>query len=145
MEINANAPVITRDEILIKASLTKVWNMFINIKHWPRWNKDISDASAPPTLAVGKSFRWSTAGMNITSTIGELVPEQRIGWSGTVQGILGIHVWSFLPVKEGVLVKTAESLEGEPVLSQKQNLQPALDKSIRFWLQSLKAAVESHI
>jgi uncharacterized protein YndB with AHSA1/START domain len=145
MEINADAPVITRDEILIKAPLTKVWNMFTNIKHWPRWNKDITDASAPPTLAVGKPFRWSTAGMNITSTIGELIPEQRIGWSGPVQGILGIHVWSFLLVEDGVLVKTAESREGEPVLSQKQNLQLALDKSIRFWLESLKAAVESHI
>ena len=145
MEINANAPVITRDEILIKGSLTKVWNMFSNIKHWPRWNKDITDASAPPTLAVGKSFRWSTAGMNITSTIGELVPVQRIAWSGPVQGIMGIHVWSFSKVADGVLVNTAESWEGEPVLAQKLYLQHTLNKSIRFWLESLKAAVESHI
>jgi hypothetical protein len=31
MDIDRNAPVITRDEIQIKASLNTVWNLFTNI------------------------------------------------------------------------------------------------------------------
>jgi uncharacterized membrane protein len=44
MDIDQNAPVITRDEILIKAPLTTVWNLFTNINAWPDWHKEIQSA-----------------------------------------------------------------------------------------------------
>jgi hypothetical protein len=81
--------------------------------------------------------------MNIASTIGELVPQQRIAWSGPSHGIMGIHVWHFSAVEDGVLVQTEESWDGEPVRLQVDFLQHALDQSIRSWLESLKRAVES--
>jgi uncharacterized membrane protein len=143
MDIDRNAPVITRDEIVIKAPPGTVWNLFININAWPEWNKEIESASLLSPLAVGSVFHWSTAGMIIASTIGELIPQQRIAWSGLVQGILGIHVWQFTAVEDGVLVQTEESWDGEPVRLQVGFLQKALDQSIRSWLESLKRAVES--
>jgi len=143
MDIDRNAPVITRDEIQIKASLDTVWNLFTNISAWPDWNKEIESASLQTPLTVGSIFQWSTAGLNITSTIGELIPKELVAWSGLVQGIMGIHVWNFSVVEDRVLVKTEESWDGEPVRLQVDFLQQALDQSIRSWLESLKCAAES--
>lgn len=80
---------------------------------------------------------------NITSTIGELIPEQRIVWSGPAQGIKGIHVWTFTPIQNGVLVKTEESWGGEPVKQNLEFLQQALSKSIKTWLENLKREAEA--
>jgi len=109
MDINSSAPVITHDEIVINSSLRKVWNLFTDISRWSEWNKDIASSSVQSPLDIGTVFNWSTAGMNISSTIGEFIPLQRIAWSGLVQGIMGIHVWSFNTIEHGVLVKTHES------------------------------------
>jgi hypothetical protein len=80
--------------------------------------------------------------LNIISTVGELIPKERIAWSGLVQGIMGIHVWNFSVIEDGVLVKTEESWEGEPVRLQIDFLQHALDQSIRSRLESLKREAE---
>lgn len=143
MDINHNAPVITRDDILIKAPLSTVWNLFTSIPAWPNWNKAIERASLQTPLAVGSVFYWSTAGMEIASTIGELIPQKRIAWSGLVQGIMGVHVWRFTQVEDGALVQTEESWDGEPVRLQVDFLQRALDQSIRSWLESLMQEAES--
>ncbi len=142
MDIDRNAPVITRDEIVIAAPLSSVWDLFTDISSWTGWYKEIDSARLDAPLAVGAVFNWTTAGLNIASTVGELIPQQRIAWSGTVQGIVGIHVWRFIPAEDGVLVQTEESWDGEPVRQQRNFTQQALDQSIRSWLESLKRAAE---
>jgi len=42
-----------------------------------------------------------------------------------------------------VLVRTAESWEGDPVTAQPEALQAALDESLRAWLENLKRKAES--
>jgi len=144
MDIDQNAPVITRDEIVIAAPVGTVWNLFADISAWLDWNKDIESASLDGPLSVGATFRWRTAGMDITSTVDEWVPQQGVAWSGLVQGILGIHVWRFTPVAGGTLVQTEESWDGEPVRAAQPGLmQQALDRSIRSWLESLKREADS--
>ncbi len=144
MDIDRNAPAITRDEIFIAAPPSMVWDLFTDIPSWPEWHSDISSASLEGPLTAGTVFRWSTAGLdNIASTIGEVVPEQRIAWSGPAQGIMGIHVWTFTAVQNGVLVETEESWSGEPVLQQLEVAQQGLDQSIRSWLENLKREAEA--
>lgn len=144
MDIDRNAPAITQDEIFIAASLDTVWDLFTDISRWPEWHSDVSSARLEGPLAAGTVFRWSTAGLDdIASTIGEMIPEQRIAWSGPAQGIMGIHVWTFTAVQNGVLVKTEESWSGEPVLQQLEAAQQGLDQSIRSWLENLKREAEA--
>ncbi len=144
MDIDRNAPAITHDEIFIAAPPSMVWDLFTNIPGWPEWHSDISSASLEGPLTAGTVFRWSTAGLdNIASTIGEVVPEQRIAWSGPAQGIMGIHVWTFTAVQNGVLVEAEESWSGEPVLQQLEVAQQGLDQSIRSWLENLKREAEA--
>ena len=41
MDIDATAPVITRDEILIDAPLDAVWRIQTNISAWPTWRPEV--------------------------------------------------------------------------------------------------------
>ena len=112
MEINSNAPIVSRHEVAINAPLESVWCVFTGIDSWPEWNPDITKATAAGPIAVGTVIHWETAGMAIPSAIGEVVPLKKIAWDGETGGILGIHVWTFLPTAEGAHVRTEESWEG---------------------------------
>ena len=142
MEINEDAPVITRDEILIEAPIETIWEIQTNIADWPSWQPDVDAAQTEGPLDVGSVFRWQTAGLDITSTVEEIDAPRRIGWGGPAQGIVAVHVWTLEPQDEGVLVHTEESWEGDPVTAQVETLQGALDASLRAWLENLKRTAE---
>jgi hypothetical protein len=63
-------------------------------------------------------------------------------WGGSAQGIVAVHAWSLDEQEDGVLVRTAESWEGEPARAQMETLQGALDASLRNWLENLKRTAE---
>jgi uncharacterized protein YndB with AHSA1/START domain len=143
MDINENAPVITRDEILIDAPLERVWGLHTDISSWSEWLPDIDASTIEGPLAVGTVFRWQTYSLSIESTIQEIDPLRRIVWSGPAQGITAIHVWTMTPSVDGVVVRTEESWDGDPVRAQPKEMQQALDGSLRAWLQSLKEKAET--
>ena len=145
MDIDRDAPVITHGEILIAAPLATIWNIQTNIPSWPTWQPDVSAASIDGPLAVGTVFHWQTGGLSITSTIQEIEPQRRIVWSGPAQGIEAVHVWTLTPGENGVRVHTEESWNGEPVRSQLDTMQHALDQSLKAWLENLKRAAEASI
>jgi len=142
MDINEDAPVITRDEILIEAPIETAWEIQTNIDEWASWQPEVSGAHAEGPLEVGSVFRWQTAGLDISSTVEEIESARRIVWGGSAQGIVAVHVWEFEPWNEGVLVRTAESWEGDPVTANVETLQKALDGSLHAWLENLKRAAE---
>jgi uncharacterized protein YndB with AHSA1/START domain len=142
MDINPDAPVITRDEILISAPIETIWDIQPDVANWPEWQPDVDSARGDGPLAVGSVFRWQTAGLDISSTVEELEAPRRIVWGGPAQGIVAVHVWTLDEQDGGVLVRTAESWEGDPVVAQPEGLQAALDASLRAWLENLKRAAE---
>jgi uncharacterized protein YndB with AHSA1/START domain len=142
MDINANAPVITRDEILISAPIQTVWDVQTDIAGWPSWQRDVDGAQAHGPLAAGSVFTWQTAGLDITSTVEEVDAPRRIVWGGPAQGIVAVHVWTLDEHDGSVLVRTAESWEGDPVSAQPEPMQAALDASLRAWLENLKREAE---
>jgi uncharacterized protein YndB with AHSA1/START domain len=142
MDINNDAPVITRDEILISAPIQTIWDIQTDVASWPSWQPEVDGAEADSPLTVGSVFRWQTAGLDITSTVEEIEPPRRIVWGGPAQGIVAVHVWTLDEQDDGVLVKTAESWEGDPVTAQPEALQAALDGSLRNWLENLKRTAE---
>jgi len=143
MDIDRNAPVITRDEILIAAPLETIWNVQTNIPSWPTWQPEVDAASMDGPLAVGTVFHWQTSGLHITSTIQEIEPQRRIVWTGPAQGIEAVHVWTLAPDENGVRVHTEESWNGEPVRSQLATMQRVLDQSLKAWLENLKRTAEA--
>lgn len=111
MDINLNAPIIARHDISISASLETVWELMTRIAAWPEWNPDIRRAEPTGPIAVGTIFHWETAGLAISSVLGEFVPLKRLAWSGEADGVTAIHVWTFAPNAKGTYVHTEESWE----------------------------------
>ena len=127
MDVNHNAPVVVELDVLIRAAPGTVWQLHTGIDRWSDWNPHIERAKLRGPLRVGASFDWSTAGLEITSTIGEFVPQRRIAWGGRTHDIDGLHVWTFTPQPGGVLVRTEESWDGDPVRADPANLRTALE------------------
>ncbi|MFD0268060.1 SRPBCC family protein [Streptomyces sp. NPDC127106] len=142
--IDETAPAIVRLSTVIDAPLATVWELHTDIAAWPTWNPDIDRARPHGPLALGSSFSWRTGGLDITSTVHELVPGQRIVWGGPASGITGVHVWAFEQDGDHVTVRTEESWSGDPVEAAVDELRKALHDSLESWLGHLKSRAEQH-
>ncbi|MEU6705404.1 SRPBCC family protein [Streptomyces wuyuanensis] len=140
--IDSTAPVVVSLTRVVDAPLATVWQLHTGIDDWPLWNTGIDRAVLNGPAAVGTDFTWRTHGLDITSTIHELVPERRIVWGGTVEGIVGIHAWTFEQTGDHVVVHTEESWSGAPVDAAADELATALRTSLESWLDCLKARAE---
>lgn len=145
--IDETAPVITRDDIVIHAPISRIWHIQTDVESWPAWQPGVTsvDKQTDGPLRPGSSWVWSAEGLEgITSTVKQVDPKRRIVWGGPAAGITAIHVWTFEPTKEGVVVHTEESWTGEPVDADTEYLQEALDASLDQWLHNLKRRAERH-
>lgn len=112
MEINYNGPITYSAEKWIPVPLDIAWDVQINIAEWSKWNTEISRVQLNGPVAPGTTFRWKAGGAPIISEIQEVIPKQRITWTGRMLGIRAIHSWTFEKREDGVQVKTEESFEG---------------------------------
>ncbi|MFE5808953.1 SRPBCC family protein [Streptomyces sp. NPDC056491] len=140
--IDESAPVIVRLSTVIDAPLESVWALHTDIAAWPLWNPDVVRVEAEGPLRPGGSFSWHTHGLDITSTVRELVPGERIVWGGPAAGITGVHVWTFEQDGGRTAVRTEESWSGAPVEAAADDLHKALHDSLESWLSHLKSRAE---
>ncbi|MFJ7586818.1 SRPBCC family protein [Streptomyces sp. NPDC097617] len=140
--IDESAPVIVRLSTVIDAPPERVWDLHTRIDAWPGWNTHIDRAALDGPLAPGSSFGWKTHGLDITSTLLEVVPGERVVWGGPANGIDGVHVWTFERTGSRTLVRTEESWSGAPVEAATEELRRALHDSLTAWLATLKARAE---
>lgn len=143
--IDETAPAIVRLSTTIDAPLETVWALHTGIAAWPAWNPDIDQAELDGPLLPGSSFAWRTHGLDISSTVYELVPGERIVWGGPAAGITGIHVWAFEQSGGRVTVRTEESWSGDPVAAAADELTKALHDSLENWLAHLKSRAEQPV
>ncbi|MFF5006549.1 SRPBCC family protein [Streptomyces phaeochromogenes] len=150
--VDEDAPVVVRLSTTVDAPLATVWALHTDIGSWADWNTDIDSVDFDGPLAPGASFRWLTHGLDITSTIREVVPGERIVWGGPAHGIEGVHVWTFEENGEGtskaatgertVTVRTEESWAGAPIEERPEEMREALRQSLESWLSHLRAEAE---
>lgn len=140
--IDDNAPVTVRVSTTINAPLSLVWDLHTDIAGWARWNASVERIEFAGPLAPGASFRWLTHGLDITSTIFQVVTGERIVWGGPANGIDGIHVWALEEHDGVVTVRTEESWSGAVVEAQPVQLRQALEQSLTDWLHCLKSEAE---
>lgn len=142
MDIDRSAPVVVELRQTVHAPLQTIWRLHTEVGSWPTWNTGIDSAVLHGTLAPGAVFDWTTAGLDISSTVAELTPLRRIVWGGPAHGITGIHVWEFEETDEGVQVSTRESWSGAPVDADPYAMHLALEESLLAWLKALKTTAE---
>ncbi|MFG3525058.1 SRPBCC family protein [Nocardia nova] len=141
-EIDTTAPVIVRRDIVVDATLQRVWGLHTDVPAWPSWQTDITTATTEGAFEPGTVFHWSTFGLEIDSTIQVVDAPHRTVWGGPAHGITGIHLWTFTELDGKVHVHTEESWDGDPIRADVAGMQAALDSSLAAWLEHLKAAAE---
>ncbi|MEU8264833.1 SRPBCC family protein [Micromonospora sp. NPDC048999] len=141
--IDNNAAIVVRKQIRVHAPIERVWRLHTDVNGWTHWQSDIDTAHTDSDLQPGATFRWSTAGLSIISTVYAVDAPHRILWGGPAHGITGIHEWTFTADGDSTIVHTAESWDGEPVHADPDNLRNALDASLASWLDHLRKAAET--
>jgi uncharacterized protein YndB with AHSA1/START domain len=142
MEINPQAPLVARKEIFIQATPETVWRIQTDINAWKEWQPDISKSQIEDVFSTGAIFRWTSGGFAVTSTLQEVVPQERIAWTGKALGSQARHIWTFKLQTGGTLVTTEESMEGWLISILKPLMPNFLDKSLYVWVKALKHRAE---
>ena len=140
--IDSDAPVRTRHEIDISAPLSLVWRLHTDVNNWPAWQTEITEAQLDGAFQPGSSFKWTSYGFTVVSTIYASAERARTLWGGPAAGITGVHEWVFSETPAGVHVTTQESWAGQPVEADITRMRTILDTSLAAWLKNLKAAAE---
>jgi hypothetical protein len=143
IDVDRGAPVIVADEIVVQAPLAVVWGLQTDVSAWTSWRGDVDAAELSEPFAVGSTFRWSTGGLEIASTIREVRPQRRAVWGGPAAGIVGVHVWEFTPEDNRTRVATVESWAGPAVEADLAQARTMLAAHIATWLADLRRAART--
>jgi uncharacterized protein YndB with AHSA1/START domain len=112
VNIDSEAPVQARAELLIDVPLGQAWSILTNISEWSRWNPGVNRVVLRGPIEAGTEFGWRTGRLPIASRLVAVEPERRIVWTGRTLGLDAVQVWEFEARDDGVMVSTEESLDG---------------------------------
>lgn len=157
--IDPAAQLHYRAETFVKAPPSTVWKVQTGVAGWPDWQSAVTSARRldPGPLHPGSRFRWTTpvpatpsspaTTLVITSTVGQVQPQRCVRWSGPAIGDglridRGVHVWTFTPVRGGVVVRTEESWTGAQIEADPATAMRYLAPGLDHWLADLKTAAE---
>lgn len=140
--IHADAPVITRLQMVIDAPVERVWGVFADVDHWSQWQKEIPVSKINGPFKAGTSFDWKTHGLTIRSTFHTVEKNNTLGWSGPAFGSFAIHNWRFIRKGNYTVVEVEESMEGWLVWLLQDSFQSVNTGSLIYWLNALKTISE---
>ena len=126
---------------VIHSEIKEIWKLMSEVNRWPEWNKAISFARLEGVFVKGTPFRW-TSGVNIRSTLEDVIINKRIVWSTKSVGVKTVQSWEFKKTDEGVLVLVSQSAEGWLTKIASQAVTKKLHKNLNEFLFSLKHAAE---
>ncbi|MFG3281486.1 SRPBCC family protein [Streptomyces sp. NPDC048111] len=157
--VDPDAAVRYRTEKVIHAPLSTIWKLQTDVQRWPSWQAPVSSVERlyHGPLRPGAAFRWTTpippnpstpaTSLSITSTVQQVRHHTCIRWTGPADGeglhIDGVHVWNFIKVKDGVLVRTEETHTGPQVDANVPAATGILREGLEGWLTNLKTAAEA--
>jgi len=113
--------MIIEESVLIDADIRKIWKTFTDLTCWAGWNTVATDAaSGSGRLEEGEKFTFCLRPFSvpvlIEPKIEEVVPREKVVWTGTKFGIFSRHEFLFQQASNGVLVTSRETFRGLPLL-----------------------------
>ncbi len=142
MEINRDAPVTARRDVLVHAPPDRVWAVLTDFARWPEWNPDVREVRVDGPLTTGTVFRWKAGPSQIRSRLEEVLPPERITWTGSTMGIRAVHVHVLTPEGDGTRVISEESWSGLLTRLFAGRMRSTLGDSLESGLAALKAQSE---
>jgi hypothetical protein len=113
--------MLIEESVLINADLKALWKTFTDLTCWADWNTIASKAASDSgRLEEGVRFTFCLRPFSIPimiePKIDEVVPQEKVVWSGSKFGIYSRHEFLFQQVANGVLVTSRETFRGLPLL-----------------------------
>ena len=140
--VDPPAPVSATHSVDIQAAPESVWNALVDINRWPSLYPHITSARIEGAIAPGTTFRWKSGGVTITSTITEVVPSQRLVWTGRAIGTRAYHSWDLIAQGDTTTLSTTETFDGWLVRLMPGSMQKMLEKTLVSWLERIKFSAE---
>ena len=141
--------MVIRESIAIRAPIIKVWKVFTDLTCWADWNTVLKDVRAEsPAITRGSQFqcciRPFALPLYFEPKVEEVVPFERVCWTGEKFGISSIHEFLFQTHGDTVTVVSEEVFSGLPV-TVAGRLFPKwkLVALTREFLEDLRKAAES--
>jgi hypothetical protein len=129
-------------------TVEQVWPWLVRAT---RWHEHYSNCKrlviegGGDELALGTSFRWWTSGVPVRTIVDDLVPNERLGWTGTGLGARGYHAWVLERTEAGSRLITEECQRGAMVWLGQAVLRRLLRRYHQEWLEGLaRAAALGH-
>ena len=109
--------MVVEESITIKASLDKVWKTFTDLACWADWNTVLRNVSADDaSMEKGETFKFCIRPfmfpIYLEPILEEVIPNERVVWSGSIFGIFSRHEFFFEEAAGEVLVKSREAFKG---------------------------------
>jgi ligand-binding SRPBCC domain-containing protein len=140
--------MMIEESVLINAGMDQVWRSFTDLTCWDAWSRTARKVSPEScTMEQGTRFRFRlrpfVVPVDIMPVIDEIVPHERVVWSGSKYGISSRHEFLFQQAGNGVLVTSREKLIGLPlVLGGRRFTERTVRNLTVRMLRELKAACE---
>jgi uncharacterized protein YndB with AHSA1/START domain len=144
-QINEKAPAKVTREVVVKASVERVWEVLSDIDHWDQWaTLVITNTRLDGKFGVGDTFTGGRPGaaMVIQSTLALIDPPHRLAFCGDMSAAKVIHVWKLEKVSENeTRVTVKESVDGLAGIMG-QGLIGSDTGDLAVWVKQLKEKFE---
>ena len=99
--------------VTIHADIKKVWDIFTDLTCWREWSTVLGDSSSEhERLTQGKRFKFCirpfALPVHVEPVVEEVVPGERIIWSGEKYGVKARHEFIFSESNKSVQVLSRE-------------------------------------
>jgi uncharacterized protein YndB with AHSA1/START domain len=136
----SESAIFAHNELIIAAPAERIFAALVRATEWPAFYgnaKNVVIEGNATELTLGAQFHWTTFGVRVHTTIEELVPNRRLGWSGHALGSTAYHGWVIEPKDGGCLVVTEETQQGFVPRVLRFFLRGGLLKWHQRWLEGL--------
>ncbi len=118
-----------------------VWPWLVRAARWSEWYANCRDlrfeGDAGPDLHLGDAFVWRTFGVRVRTVVTEIVPHERLAWSGRGLGATGYHAWVIERCVAGARITTEETQRGLLPRLGRPLLRRGLLRWHQRWLEGL--------
>lgn len=126
----------------IKAPIEKIWDLLIDVNHWPAHFRHVQSADMNGQFIEGTSFQWKSGGVKIVSTIVRVDKYREIIWTGKAIGTQAEHQWAMTEKDGAVVLETKETMKGWLISLMKGMMKKKLDETLVSWLEDMKRVSE---